>query len=878
MLGCGGEPPADQGREPEALVVEYGGCIVEVLDERPSCVLADDELALWVADPEAERVEVWLDDERVEPTRHRLEELVGLGLRLDVPEAASHVRVVLAGERGRSSEWSLGLSHAGPTPGVQEAMLAIEDEIREGRVPQALEQLAALRVAWPSSTESLDAALSAAFRLTQNAHDPGRAEAVLREYEALASRSPRGRADLAVVWGLVHWKRGRLDEAAIAYREAGRYALAIHDERRELAALSMYAELLVELGYLDAAAHWVGHIEALLDERAASMPPEHVASTWRTLGWIALSLRAAGRHELDPGRPLREALRLFGPGGAAQSPHKLGGTRLGLARVALDGGDPDEALAQLRFIDPTLVTPDERLHALDVAVRASLLQGAGATVVGPLVEELGSIAEDVGTPQAGWQLAVLRGRVAEQHGDLDAAIDHYRRAETIYDEVSQLAVFGAGRSSSGALGPEATERLVSLLVERGRLSEALCAARLSRARALRALVLPASLDAAAAVQLEAQARAHFALKVEIDELEREAEGKPGAERQRLQAQVRARRQQQQRVANELFLARGHLAAAPTCEDLSPRAPGELLLALHPVGDRWIVLAEDDLGISAHRVLMPAVSSSRSLEEQAALLLTPVREQLLRAERARVLAVGDAIEIDVHALPLDGAPLVAHTVVSYGAELPSVSVPPLTGPPTALLLTDATGSLWAATPEIEAAEQSLRDAGWSTQIPADLGSLPGILGDLARADLFHHAGHADAATRQDAVGPWPPYAGGAPGWPSYLELEPPVRLDVHDVLMLSRTPRSVVLAGCRTGVLDVQHAGTSLALAFLARGSEAVLASPEATDDLLMGEIGRRLYEGMAPGEPLDLAARLQRVLRARAAAGESIGRVRVWVR
>lgn len=876
-MGCSARPPAGTEAGAEGLAVEYGGCsIVVTADDEPTCVLEADRLGLWLEDPEAERAEVWLDEQRVEPEHHHPSELPGLGLVVDVPAEAARVRVVLHGEHGRTAEWSLRLSHDGPTPWIVQASTAIEHDLLAGRITQGLQGLEALRAAAPSSTETLDAALAVAHHLATAAHDPLRAEALLRDYEALARRSPRGRAELALTQGMVSWRLGRLDEAAIAYREAARHALRTRNARLELAALVMYAELLAELGYLGAAAHWARHVRDVLE--APTTNPGDLGSAARTLGWIGLLLREAGRRELDPEGPYRDAMEVFGPGGTAPDPDKVGGVRLGLARVALDDDDPADALAELARIDPRRVTPDEHAHALGLEVRARLQQGADAAAVAPRLDQLAAIVHEVGTPQARWQLAVLRGRVAERSGEVEAAIAHYQHAEALYDEVSQLAVFGAGRSTSGALSPEATQRLIDVLVTQGRLHEALCAARLSRARALRPLVLPASLDPAQREELRAQARAYLQLEAQANAMEREGRARPGRELQRRRRDAEALRQALQQRANALALARGSLAAQPRCEDLTSRAPGELLLALHPVEGGWAVLTEDDQGLAAHRVREPSELGSRTPQELSRMLLEPIREPLARARRIRVTAIGDAVHVDVHALPVAGAPLSTRAAVSYAVELWGAAGSPPQDPPAALLLGDATGSLWAVSPELQAAEQHLHRAGWVTRVPTNPGSLPQVLGDLTHADLFHYAGHADAAMREADIGLWPPYAGGAPGWPSYLQLEPPARLDVQEILGLERAPRWVVLNGCRTGVVDVQNAGISLALAFLIAGSEQVLASSEATEDLAMGELGRRLYEGATPDEPLDLAERLQRVLQERVAAGESIGRLRVWVR
>ncbi|MCX4247784.1 CHAT domain-containing protein [Paraliomyxa miuraensis] len=861
--------------EAEALVVEYGGCDVVTLDEVPTCVLVTERLQLWIEDPEAEHAVVWLDDQRIEPEWYRRDELLGLGLELEVPVQASSVRVVLDRGHGASASWSLRLSAEDPHPAVRRASAAIVEDINEGRLAQARARLESLLREAPWSTDTVYAALAVAHGLA--AEEPEHARLLLDEVAGLpASRTPYGRAQLANSRGQVYWKLGRLDEAAIAYREAARYTLRLRDDELELNAPMMYAELLVELGYLGAATHWAQHVRTVLDERPVA--PEDAASAWRTLGWIGLQLHAAGRDELDPKAAYHEALALLEPGGAAASPEKVGGVRIGLARAALDAGRPHEALAQLQQIDEARLQPYEHLQALSLEIRARLRQGADEATVAPRIEVLESIAEKVGTPAARGLLAVLRGRVAERTGDVEAAIAHYRRAEALYDEISQLAIFGAGRSTAGALGPEATQRLLDVLVAQKRLPEALCSARLSRARALRPLVLPASLDPVAREELRERAHAHLRIEAQANAMEIAGRGLPGRELQRLRRDAEAQRQALQLRVNELTLARGRHAARLHCEELPARAPGELLLVIHPLEHGFILLAEDDHGIVAHRVRGPGLPPSSEPRQLARLLLEPLREPLMRARRIRVTAIGDAVHLDVHTLPLDGASLQTRAAVSYAVELPGPEPLPPEGPPTALLLGDATGSLWAVSSEIQAAEQHLRRAGWSTRVPADPGSLLQVLGDLAHAELFHYAGHADAAVHEDDVRSWPPYAGGAPGWPSYLQLRPPARLDVQRILELDRAPRWVVLNGCRTGVLDVQNAGISLALAFLVAGSEQVLASPEASDDLVVGELGQRLYEGLESDEPLDLVERLQRVLRERAAAGEPLGRMRVWVR
>lgn len=859
-------PPASE--EATGLAIDYGPCAAVVADEETTCVLDGDHLNLWVEHPAAERARLSIDGELTEATRYYRPQLRGVGLRISVPEQAGRVQLTLDDD---TPPWSLRIARGGRTPSLLDAQLRIQELVVEGRSELALEQLEQLRSRAPRSTEALDAALSASHLLLQRAADPKGAEALLLDYEALAHRSPLGRAKWLDARATLHWKLGRYDDAAIAYREVGRFALATGDELLELSALSMYANLLVELGYHRAAEHWAHHVETILRDRSYS--PNRKGRASRTLGWIGLSLRSVGRDRIDPEPLYRTALELL-----ADDPDHIGGAQLGLARLELESDHVAEALGHLHAIDPTRLTPDERAHALDLEIRAQLRQGAEPEEVSGLLRRLQEVVDIVNTPQARWHLATTRGLAAEATGDVEAAIGHYREAERQHERVLRLAVFGAHRRTTDALRREATQRLVELLAESGRAREASCTAREHRARTMQTLVLPASLLPHQQRELREHIEAYLQRSHELDTMERSGHDLPGRELERIRSEVARERDDLHEWANALTLVRGQRATRPTCDDLPPRRPGELLLGLYPSRQRWVLVVEDDRGANAHLIEDQKVSSSHSPEELSASLLDPVRDRLLRAQRVRVIAHGEAIGLDVHALPFEGLPLVARLPVTYGADVLSTPPPPRDGPPTALLVADTTGSLWAAPTEIRVVDETLSRSGWSTTLPSNLDSLPRALAALGRADLLHYAGHADTPATSSAEGLWPPYPDGASGWPSYLVLEPPTRLATHEILMSRRVPRLVVLHGCRTGVTSGQHVGTSLALAFLAAGSEQVLASSEAIDDVSGAALGSRLYEGATDPSSLDLAVQLHHVMREEAEAGRPVGPLRVWVR
>jgi CHAT domain-containing protein len=104
--------------------------------------------------------------------------------------------------------------------------------------------------------------------------------------------------------------------------------------------------------------------------------------------------------------------------------------------------------------------------------------------------------------------------------------------------------------------------------------------------------------------------------------------------------------------------------------------------------------------------------------------------------------------------------------------------------------------------------------------------------------------------------------------------------VHDVTTTRPAPRAAVLAGCRTGALELDSGQTSLALAFLAAGAEQVIASAEAVEDARGARLAQALYAalGQEPGAALDLPRAMQQAQRELWAAGEEPAGYRVWVR
>jgi CHAT domain-containing protein len=173
---------------------------------------------------------------------------------------------------------------------------------------------------------------------------------------------------------------------------------------------------------------------------------------------------------------------------------------------------------------------------------------------------------------------------------------------------------------------------------------------------------------------------------------------------------------------------------------------------------------------------------------------------------------------------------------------------------ALVVADPRGDLPGASREAAAARTALRAAGWS--VAALSGAAAGVdptLAAVARADLFHFAGHA-AAGGADQGGELL-LSGG--------------RLASPEVLALPRVPRWVVLAGCETAVADrgAPTEGLAIAHAFLLRGARQVVAAVRPVPDGATAALFASLYAGGAPGA--DLAVLLARAQAAALASGHA---------
>jgi CHAT domain-containing protein len=233
------------------------------------------------------------------------------------------------------------------------------------------------------------------------------------------------------------------------------------------------------------------------------------------------------------------------------------------------------------------------------------------------------------------------------------------------------------------------------------------------------------------------------------------------------------------------------------------------------------------------------------------------EALARADRIRLLPQGALERIDLHALPVDGAPLLARAPVYYGLDLPAPKAVTAAASLTrgsALIVADPTADLPGAAREEELVAKLLSGPRSLLRGQAQRAE---VLAELERASLFHFAGHAQFA--------------GLDGMSSELRLADGA-LSVGDVLSLSRAPELVFLSACEGARADVPSLASAfgLAQAFVAAGARAVVAPtrPIADDDARA--LVSAFYEALASDPARDAPAALRRAVLSSMADGADL--------
>lgn len=879
------------------LPVSVGGC--RTVLRGPVCVPpSDGPLVLWVEAPPDATLAV--------PGLVAPPVVVAGGLRAEVrvPPDMTALPVTV---RGPSTSVRVGRLTLGPPdaggPGAAHAARAVQagkEARRAGRPDEALIRLDEARLAAETAgalSDAVTASVVAGFIHFQ----ARRIDAQVALLEGLPPLADPARPETWYPEGEAH----RRYHLALAARERG-------DVRGALAGLADAAMLADRFGgslsrdvAQETAVTWlrIGRLDdaiAAFDGLAHRLPPDALCE-WPYLhtnrGWAHLQRvlrRSDGAGPAGPAGPndlytaAERAARDFAEARLAWSrgcddwPGFLPNLALNEALLALTRGDDAAARRALDSLPagPLTAAPDLEVWRLDLEARLALDEGRRGPAKAAL-DRLAALAAAASLPEMAWRAQLGRARLAELSGRLDAAQVALQAAERLPAEESRGIPVDEGRLRFLGDREESARRLVDVLVRRGRLDEALAAARRARRRGIvaltgagRAETLPPARRAAWASAWEAVARTRAALDADRADDWKRTDAALAAATRRREGLLRSHR-----------VARGalfDLLGGPADDAPLPPLPRDgVTLAWFPGTTGWHAFAALP-GPPAEPSGGPGIRHARlegtvpaEPEAARAWAFAPF-ESLLRETPSvpvRLLPYGALRDLDLHAAAVDGRPLAAQRAVVYGLDLP---VPADPAPPVsnaaavrALVVADPQGNLAGSAEEGRAVAMALgRRSERGVQLLVDReATRDAVAAALDAADLFHFAGHGLFAGRE--------------GWESALLLADGGRLTTGDILALPRPPAVAVLSGCETGRAS---AGTEspleslgLAQAFVIAGSRTAVAAARRVPDALTRALFTELYAHWTPPAPVEGPLGAATAALAAAHPGADVAAFRVFV-
>ncbi len=680
-------------------------------------------------------------------------------------------------------------------------------------------------------------ALTLAARHINAKHDAEAADALLKRAAPCSYADPGLTAEVLYLRARVAELRGEWRDADAGYRLARRLAERLQRRRDALGYLSSHYVLADALHDDVALATIDAEIEALRHDEPRDLCA--YATVWTNVGWIRLMRRQRGADAPDP-RPMFVAAQAAFEGLTVCRDRRLAdNNRINLALAELQSGRHREALASLASVELADLDVEEAQWFHIAMIEALLAAGDpdGATTS---VAALQALAARGSPPEAAMHAAYHRGLLHAARGQPDQALAAYAAADRARDQLLLPLRFGSARERGAADWDLTVARSLTLLLDAGRSSEAVCVARSARRRSLHA----------AEQVVRSPPMASAALRRRFDELRQASGVERAKDRRRSESSLRqqhAWRRVLDQQARSLLDELSSGAERPACDDLRSPAAGELQVFYYPIGDDLVILADDGRQVRTRRVLLPRVSDPELL---AGVLLGPLDDLLERAVRLRVYAAGRAAELDVHALPWRGRPLLASVPVVYAVDVArSVATSPILAPDAAATLVVADpdrGLRWAGV-EADHVPDAWRRLGLAPRrLDGDTGRQE-VLGHLADSLVFHFIGHGEPAAHRDPS-PDP--------WDTELQLGDRSSVSVEDILVtLPAAPPLVVLSACETGLLDPRAlGGLSLATALVLRGSAVVIASTRRVDDDASAKLLHEFYRQAAtPGDLLDPA-------------------------
>lgn len=807
----GSEDPPVSERSTQGARFLFDGCWAA--SEGPVChARLGDEIVLWTS-IETEAPKILMDGERV-PTQWEAA-APGRRTRLSLDHVEDQVVVALEDQ----VVWRLSVERESDLDSVErfnQAMEAARTANKSGNWRGSVQLRGeAARIAIGKGWSSLAARQWAAAGYTLLSQGGGLEgiDAILSSAAASAPASTLDPAHVENAKAFLDLETGDLRSATTRLESVIADAERLDNQLLVYSARQLRSQIFADLGLWTEA---LGEMERI--ERLAALPkaPCFEANLANHRGWIMLLARESGVGSGDPSSHFEEAIELTRD---ACTGSLRAHAKVNLARSLLLTGEVASAEAALEAVRvASRQFPAVELDALELSARLAEKSKSTKSALGAY----GALAELALSLSASDHLRRARlamARLLSKLGKRQQAIALFKTVIAQIRDQSISIALGSGRSSFLALGNEATDALIRVLIATGQYRQAVI-----QARALRRFTF-----------------AHLA-----DGLRRDARfGDPALIRswRRLRYAYRRARTRHRRALEELWMLD---SASPKIQRLRLKADeleaevertlarlgslgsefkgvepdrSTLSVGVHGLGEEWLVY-----GLRRGQL---AFFETRPAGDSAALdSLGPFLENV----RLVRLMVDPRLEpIDFHGFEVRGTPLALAVPVSHALDVRRSGPGRVGAVKTALVWADSMGDLPSARDEGRLVAHRLKESGYSIEksigIPAaGLSFREAVI----RSDYLHFSGHAEY--------------GGRDGWGSALMVAPKDRFSIPDALALPRSPRRIVLTGCEAARSE-DEIGLGIAQAFVLAGSQFVAApSRRVGDELALAYAQRFLSE------------------------------------
>lgn len=698
------------------------------------------------------------------------------------------------------------------TQDVEGAITALRESMAESEAQGLISQV-------------LKDAVALSYALLNYRQDYAGARAVIAKARPLAITVPEHLVALRYNEGGIASQVGDMGEALAAFRQSVELAQKLGQDALARAAQRNWAATLRLLGRSDEAAA----MQRVLVDGPTDTPCD--ASDDRLN--LALSLLATARAENH--RPSDEPLRLLQQAHAALSacadPFRARNLWIERLLLAVDSDDP----AEMKAAESALLSLEEgqspllEVWQLDALARLALWRSQGKNALRLFDDEL-RLAQRLGLAQEQFRAWVGKGMAYKLGKQRLQSVAALQQAERALDVLAQQIPLGQGVASFVRDHQQSVQELVQALLDLGEVPAAMDAVRVAQARAfLLAAQAPqvAHLPAARRKQWEQALANYHRLRAEV-------------ESRRAQWDVSAEAQLQHDEAAALVSVNKALQAvyrtlrpqgAPTRSSLAQPREDEAYLVYFRSKDGWLGFVKT--AQSSRVAPMPESLATLKAEALSQILLKPFENEISKVKRLTFLPPPALWHIDFAALPWHGMPLAHQAWVQYKLgvcqpEHDCADPDPGGERRLAVVISDPSLNLEGARREAKAVSVPLVKAGYIVSDLAGSAALRSeVLEALGRVDLLHYAGHGKHA--------------GIDAEQSALFLGQDTRLLLGDILSLPKAPRRVVLSACEGASVDKQVGGLSLAHAFVAAGTNVVVAAVREVSDTTAKTLIQTMY-------------------------------------